>query len=257
MKMFSLLRHCCSQIPLKVAYVQRFSQPGRSHTICSSIPFKYGLFVLPKLKLIKQTPACMIKAQHFHCSFCNLKKKKPPEPEPRELDLLRYDMPSLKDTPKPALYLGFAGLIPFVSIPLFMAVQEAYYPELVFAQIAYGASIVSFLGGIRWGFALPEGSPAKPDWINLSNSVVPSLLAWFALLFKDDTTQAGIMVIIGLGIALHYDLALLPTYPRWFKALRAILTVIAACSLIATICIVNIYPEKSLNQNENEIKVLK
>ncbi|XP_060629402.1 transmembrane protein 69 [Anolis sagrei] len=254
MKMFPLLQRCCSQIPLKIACVQRLPQPGRTQAIYSPVHFKGGLNVLPNLQLLKQTSAYTIKVQHFHCSFCNWKKKKPPEPEPRKLDLLRYDMPSLKESPKSALYLGFAGLIPFVSIPLFMAVQETYYPELAFAQIAYGASILSFLGGIRWGFALPEGSPEKPDWFTLSNSVVPSLLAWIALLFKDDTTVAGTMVIFGLGIALHYDLSLFPTYPRWFKALRAVLTIIAAGSLGATIYVVNTYPEKHLIENENEIK---
>lgn len=138
-----------------------------------------------------------------------------------------------------------------------MAIQKVFYPELVFAQIAYGASIVSFLGGIRWGFALPEGSPAQPDWINLANSVVPSLIAWIALLFKDDLTQAGTMVIMGLGIALHYDLALLPTYPSWFKVLRAILTIVAASSLIASLFILSAYPEKRLSYNTSEVELSK
>uniref|UniRef100_G1KRH1 Transmembrane protein 69 n=1 Tax=Anolis carolinensis TaxID=28377 RepID=G1KRH1_ANOCA len=240
----------CFALYFQIACVQRLPQPGRTQAVCSPIPFKGGPSLLPKLQVLKQTSACMIKVQHFHCSFCNWKKKKLPEPEPRKLDLLRYDMPSLKDSPKAAFYLGFAGLIPFVSIPLFMSMQEAYYPELAFAQIAYGASILSFLGGIRWGFTLPEGSPEKPDWFTLSNSVVPSLLAWFALLFKDETTVAGTMVIVGLGIALHYDLALFPTYPRWFKALRAVLTIIAVGSLGTTLYVVNTYPEKHLIENK-------
>ncbi|XP_061488823.1 transmembrane protein 69 [Rhineura floridana] len=254
--MFCLLRYCF-QVPSKMMYLQRLPQPGWSKAVCSAVPFDNILGVLPKSQLFRHSSASITKAQSFHSSCCNLKKKKPPEPEPRQLDLLRYDMPSLKDSSKPALYLGFAGLIPFVSIPLLMAIQEVSYPELVFAQIAYGACVVSFLGGIRWGFALPEGSPAKPDWINLANSVVPSLFAWLALLFKDDPIQAGMTVIIGLGIALHYDLALLPTYPRWFKALRAILTIVAACSLIATLCIVNAYPEKRLSRYASESEVSK
>lgn len=228
--------------------LQRLSQPGRSKAACC-------LFVLPKSQLLRQASVSVTSAQGFHSSCCSWKKKKPPEPAPRELDLLRYDMKSLKDSPKPALYLSLAGLIPFISVPLLMAIQKISYPELVFAQFAYGASVVSFFGGIRWGYALPEGSPAKPDWINLANSVVPSLMAWFALLFKDEPIQAGILVIMGLGIALHYDLALLPTYPSWFKALRAIVTVVAAFSLIATLCIINTYPERKLTDHANEKKI--
>ncbi|XP_053104086.1 transmembrane protein 69 [Hemicordylus capensis] len=253
--MFHLLQRCCFQVSTKMVYLQRLSQPGRSKAACSPVFLECVLAVVPKPKF-RQAPelASVTKGRGFHSSCCNWKKRKASEPETRELPLLRYDMEKLKDSPKPALYLGIAGLIPFVSVPLLMAILKASYPELVFAQIAYGASILSFLGGIRWGYALPEGSPAKPDWINLANSVVPSILAWFALLFKDDLTQAGIMVIIGLGIALHYDLALLPTYPSWFKALRAILTIVAVGSLITSMCIMNIYPEKHLTRGAIEME---
>lgn len=155
-------------------------------------------------------------------------------------------MKDMGKSPKPALYLGLAGLIPFISPPLLMAVTEVYYPELAYAQLAYGASIVSFLGGARWGFALPESSPAKPDWINLSNSVVPSLLAWVAVLFCDNMITATLLVVMGLGISLHYDLSLLPTYPSWFKALRSVLTVVAVFSLAATLIMNGSFPEKMI-----------
>lgn len=194
---------------------------------------------------LKLNQGALLGIQSFHSSAWMHKKKQPEEPSPPELDLLRYDMKDLKRAPKPALYLGLSGLIPFVAAPLVMGAAELYVPEIAFAQVAYGASILSFLGGVRWGFAIPEGSPAKPDWINLANSVVPSLLAWVALLFsKELFTQSAMMVIIGLGIALHYDLALLPTYPSWFKALRALLTFVAFFSLLSTIIIKEMYPEK-------------
>lgn len=193
-----------------------------------------------------QTVTDLLMARAFHCSAVWSKQRKTPDPPPRELDLLRYDMKALGKSPKPALLLGLAGLIPFVSAPLAMAVTETYLPEVAFAQVAYGASILSFLGGVRWGFAIPESSPAKPDWINLANSVVPSLLAWVAMLLSDNITPAGIMVIMGLGIALHNDLSLLPTYPSWFKALRFILTAVAFFSIIATLLLNGTYPEKKL-----------
>ncbi|CAJ1061136.1 transmembrane protein 69-like [Xyrichtys novacula] len=190
--------------------------------------------------------SCSLRRQHFHSSAVRLKKRPLPEPQPRELDLLRYDMKDLLKGPKPALYLGFAGLIPFVAPTLFMGVIEGYSPELAYAQVAYSASIVSFLGGARWGFTLPESSPAKPDWINLANSVVPSLLAWVTMLMSDNIVTAGTMVIMALGVSLHYDLSLLPTYPSWFKALRAVLTIVAFFSLIGTLIIYNWFPEKKI-----------
>ncbi|KAM9848742.1 transmembrane protein 69-like [Aulostomus maculatus] len=190
--------------------------------------------------------AFLIKNCHFHSSAVRLKKRPLPEPPPRELDLLRYDMKDLWNAPKPALVLGFAGLIPFVFPPLFMGMIETYYPQLAYAQVAYGASILSFLGGVRWGFALPESSPAKPDWINLFNSVVPSLLAWVAMLLTGGILPSVMMIILGLGVSLHYDLSLLPTYPSWFKALRSVLTLVAFLSLVGTLVLQGFYPEKTL-----------
>ncbi|XP_077190040.1 transmembrane protein 69 [Paroedura picta] len=241
----------CFQVPSKMVCLQILLQP-RSRAACSFAPLQCSLPGMSKSQL--HISAGLNRVQCFHSSCCNWKKKKPPEPALRELGLLRYDMGSLKDSPKPALYLSVAGLIPFVSVPLVMAIQETSYPELAFAQIAYGASVVSFFGGIRWGFALPEGSPAKPDWLNLSNSIVPPILAWLALLLKDGLMEAGTTVIIGLGIALHYDLSLLPTYPSWFKALRAIVTIVAVGSLVATLYIVSIYPEKHLAPASNKVE---
>uniref|UniRef100_A0A8C0GLW8 Transmembrane protein 69 n=1 Tax=Chelonoidis abingdonii TaxID=106734 RepID=A0A8C0GLW8_CHEAB len=238
-------------------FIQNLSQLNftRNKTICSSplgLPLQRVLYCPSRPQLLSQASACVTNAQGFHCFLRCLKEKKPKDPEPR-LGLLRHDMRSLKDSPKPAFYLGLAGLIPFVSVPLIMAIQQTYYPELAFAQMTYGATIVSFLGGVRWGFALPENSPATPDWMNLGNSIVPPLLAWFAILFKEDLAQAAIMVIIGLGVALHYDLALLPTYPSWFKALRVLLTVVAVFSLVATLGLMDVYPEKQVGHQTPHI----
>ncbi|XP_029489068.2 transmembrane protein 69-like isoform X3 [Oncorhynchus nerka] len=215
-----------------------------SDASCSSCPLwpcrVSSARLLPKIS----DAVGLLRTQYFHSSAARLKKRQQPEPPPRELDLLRYDMRDLGKSPKPALYLSLSSLIPFIAAPLVMAVTETYLPEVAFAQVAYGASILSFLGGARWGFAIPETSPAKPDWINLANSVVPSLLAWLAMLFSDTITPAAMMVIMGLGISLHYDLSLLPTYPSWFKALRTILSVVAFLSLLATLVLKGVYPEK-------------
>ncbi|CAJ1071761.1 transmembrane protein 69-like [Xyrichtys novacula] len=162
-----------------------------------------------------------------------------------------FSLSALAQAPKPALYLGFSGLIPFLSAPVLMAATQSFYPEIAFAQVVYGAAIVSFLGGARWGFALPAGSPAQPDWMNLGNSVVPSLLAWLALLCRDNITEGALVVIMGLGLSLHYDLTLLPGYPSWFKAMRTVLTLVATFSLAATLVIKNFCSEKKLKELQN------
>lgn len=162
-----------------------------------------------------------------------------------EAEKNNLSLKALFRAPKPALYLGLSGLIPFLSAPVVMAATNTFYPEVAYAQMVYGASIVSFLGGARWGFAIPDGSPALPDWKNLGNSVVPSLLAWMALLCRDNIAEGVLVVIMGLGLSLHYDLTLLPGYPAWFKALRTVLTLVATFSLVTTLAIKTIYTEKT------------
>ncbi|KAM8839155.1 transmembrane protein 69-like [Synchiropus picturatus] len=159
-----------------------------------------------------------------------------------------FSMKALSLAPKPALFLGFSGLIPFLSAPLLMAVTQSYYSEVAHAQMIYGACIVSFLGGARWGFAIPEGSPAQPDWKNLGNSVVPSLLAWLAILCKENISEATLVVLMGLGLSLHYDLVLLPGYPAWFRAMRTVLTLVATFSLVATLVLKRFCTEKKIKE---------
>ncbi|NXW27874.1 TMM69 protein, partial [Phaetusa simplex] len=245
--MFLLLQRRCFRTPFKL---QKSTGPrlllhGKNKTTWSSV----GLCLQRDACHLSRSPSLnpasvyATKLHAFHTSLPFLKKKTPKESETKDPGILQRSMKSLKDSPKPALYLNLAGLIPLASVPLSMAIQGTYYPELAFAQITYGAVTVSFLGGMRWGFALPENSPAKPDWLNLANSTIPPLLAWQALLFKD-ITHGAIMLVMALGIALHYDVSLLPTYPRWFKVLRVVGTLVMVLSLLATAAL------KTLSENQ-------
>ncbi|NWQ79731.1 TMM69 protein, partial [Columbina picui] len=248
--MFPFLQRCCFHTSFKV---QKLTGPRllpyrKNKTTCCSLSFRLQTDVCLFSRSPSLNPASVYvtKLQAFHTSPPFFKKKTPKESETKEPGVLERSVESLKDSPKPALYLSLAGLIPFVSVPLTMAIQGTYYPEAAFAQVMYGAVTVSFLGGMRWGFALPENSPAKPDWLNLANSTVPPLLACQALLFKD-VTQSAVMLVLALGVALHYDVALLPPYPRWFKVLRVVGTVVMVLSLLATAALKTISEEQLSN----------
>ncbi|NXL69809.1 TMM69 protein, partial [Leptocoma aspasia] len=234
--MFPLIQRCCFNTPFKL---QKFTGPslllhGKNKRAWSCLALRLQGHARPLSASLSLKPAApyTAKLQAFHTSLPVFKKKTPAESEAESQESLG----SLKDCPKPALYLSLGGLIPFVAVPLAMAMQGTYYPELAFAQVTYGAVTASFLGGMRWGFALPENSPAKPDWLNLANGTVPPLLAWQALFFKD-VTQGVAMLMVALGIALHYDISLLSTYPRWFKVLRVVGTVVMVLSLLATVAL--------------------
>ncbi|XP_023788265.1 transmembrane protein 69 [Cyanistes caeruleus] len=233
--MFPLIQRCCFNTPFNL---QKLTGPSLllygKKTTWSSLALRLWRETHPLSTSQRLQPALVYttKVQAFHTSVPVFKKKTPAESEAESQKKLE----SLKDSPKPALYLSLGGLIPFVAVPLTMALQGTYWPQLAFAQVAYGAATASFLGGMRWGFTLPENSPAKPDWLNLANSTVPPLLACQALLFKD-VAQGAVMLMLALGIALHYDISLLPTYPRWFKVLRVAGTVVMISSLLATVAL--------------------
>merc|ERR1719270_1692766 len=79
----------------------------------------------------------------------------------------------LRHAPPPALGLGLAGLIPFMAAPAYMYNAGVFLPSIATAQLTYGATILSFLGGVRWGL-LASGSPLlPPTWSQYSWSVTP------------------------------------------------------------------------------------
>ncbi len=48
--------------------------------------------------------------------------------------------------------LAYAGLIPFVGMAILMWLVDAdLHPFMALAMAGYGATVVSFLGGIHWG----------------------------------------------------------------------------------------------------------
>lgn len=134
----------------------------------------------------------------------------------------------LKSSATPALYLGFSGAIPFCGL----AGMAFIFPELLsliaHAQQAYGACILSFLGAIHWGYALPKTSELKADWSTLGYSVTPSLIAWLALLLNPIPGLTTLCV--GLAIALSKDLKT-PCFPAWYFALRRALSTLAISSV--------------------------
>lgn len=243
-----ILTHVCYQVPVRLCLQQTIRSPG-----CTLKPqlwhHSQASSVLSQPKLTSTSKVLNSRIVSFHGSrLCHRDSQNISE---RAEGKVGFSLKSLSQAPKPALYLGSSGLIPFMSAPLLMAATQSFYPELAYAQVVYGAAIVSFLGGARWGFAIPAGSPAQPDWMNLGNSVLPSLLAWVALLCKDNVTEGAIVVMMGLGLSLHYDLALLPGYPSWFKAMRTLLTLVATFSLVATLALKQAWPEKKLGQIQN------
>ena len=140
-------------------------------------------------------------------------------------------MPMSRTAIPPApLLLGLAGLIPFWALAVGLLLHGALGvppPALDLALATYGAIIVSFLGGIRWGLAVPAGDPGPQYAI----AIVPSLLAWALLALPEPWRLAGLgLVALALG---PIDLGLVRRglAPSWFGTLRIILSVGAGAAL--------------------------
>ena len=130
--------------------------------------------------------------------------------------------------PLPARVLGLGGLLPFAFGAVMVWCPLEAVSEFGTRLLgAYGALILSFLGGVRWGRLLGGGereAARLERWLPLSLSVLPSLVAWVALLLP----PAGMFALLATGLVLQYlldrDASESGELPRWYGRLRLILT---------------------------------
>jgi len=130
---------------------------------------------------------------------------------------------------KIALILGYAGLIPFVGLSAASVLIDAtHLNTLLFCLLAYGATIMSFLGAIHWGLSMRDDSPSQ---LQLVWGVIPSLVAWLSLI---SSIQLGLGIqCLMLWVCFGFDYRTYPTFhvAAWLK-MRFILTLIASLSLL-------------------------
>ena len=142
--------------------------------------------------------------------------------------------------PRSALWLGLAGLIPFVwgaLTTLNPALAEwglrSFGARFIgpYIQLYYGAVILSFMSGVLWGFATKaEGAAATTGY---ALSVIPALWAFF--MTGGGPTTAGINLIFGFVglLLLDFHFARLRLAPPWWMPLRLFLTTIVLACLAA------------------------
>lgn len=113
--------------------------------------------------------------------------------------------------PLAALLLGLAGLLPFIGTALgALSGTDANAGRFLAALIAYAALILSFLGGVHWGFVLgvpaPEAYAARAarERYRLVLGVLPALVGWLALIVTTvlSLPEAGVAVLIAGFVAL-------------------------------------------------------
>jgi hypothetical protein len=136
--------------------------------------------------------------------------------------------------PSAAAWLGGLGIVPFAGLSLALPfANDVLKPQLLFALFAYGAIILSFLGGIHWGLAI-AAVPQCDDtlWRRIALSIMPSLVAWVALLTP---SSIGFLVLAAAFVAmLLVDLraSRMHEAPAWYPKLRWPLSCGAVAALL-------------------------
>ena len=142
--------------------------------------------------------------------------------------------------PSQAKGLGFLGALPFWvfspavanSIPMLDAIVRL--EDCGMLQVSYGATILSFLGGVHWGLAMTTLTPMSYTSSRYLWSVVPCLAA-FPTLVMPIQEAAGIQAaLLGFVYMTDRSWAKRGGLPPWYMKLRTPLTVLAASGLTMT-----------------------
>ena len=129
-------------------------------------------------------------------------------------------------------FAGLAGWVPFL-IGLILTIFPSLSPfePAVFerALVGYGALILSFLGGVRWGIRLQGGAGTDLTYIV---GTFGSIAGFITLLLP---INVGLMILI-VGFAIHgmWDVAsgMRGRVPQAYARLRAVLTWLVCLTLI-------------------------
>ena len=137
--------------------------------------------------------------------------------------------------PRPALLLGWTGVIPFALLTAASVFDiHPWSLDPTMALRAYGACILSFMGGAQWGVLLPREEGHAP-FFRYAISVLPALLAFLCLLTPN--TPGLIGLIVGFLALLAYDVSTVRQglAPRWYASLRTQLTLAVVALLGITV----------------------
>jgi ABC-type molybdate transport system permease subunit len=137
--------------------------------------------------------------------------------------------------PPTALILSLLGALPLFlcsfSLATGFVVPLINDPSL--ALVTYCAIILSFLGGVRWGYALRIIDPVLQKRA-LIISVIPAIVAWVLVL---PPTLMGFIAMPILFLLMGFLDDRLPNIgaPLWYRKLRRLMTALVVMTLIASV----------------------
>jgi hypothetical protein len=144
--------------------------------------------------------------------------------------------------PAAALWLGLAGLLPFLwgvatmhVAPLETLTLRILGPRFIgpYVVLQYGTVILCFMSGVLWGFSTAAPAHVAPAAFGLS--VIPALWAFFTVGGGPVTAGAALLAgFIGL-LAIDGMFWARGLTPGWWMHLRIVLTTVVVLCLGAVI----------------------
>ncbi|MFW8589440.1 DUF3429 domain-containing protein [Glaciecola sp. 2405UD65-10] len=127
-----------------------------------------------------------------------------------------------------AKVLGYAGLLPFIGLPLLIVAGALSYFQAYTYFVQYSAIILSFFGGIHWLDALQNRRKDHQLYV----AMLPSIVAWVALIFLEGNSLLSALSVAYIGVLMYdkYVLALEKDILLDYTYLRTMLTTIVVIS---------------------------
>lgn len=162
---------------------------------------------------------------------------------------------ALNDVPREALYLGMAGLLPYVATSLstvYLAwdinhaavtgtgfllsgpTAEALLHVIEPLQIGYGAVIISFLGAIHWGLEWAKYGGAQ-GYSRYSIGVIAPALAWPTTLLPVEYALIAQFLAFNYMYFADARATAKGWCPSWYSTYRFVLTFVVGASLVASL----------------------
>ena len=155
----------------------------------------------------------------------------------------------MKKLPFLGVVLMLAGVVPYVLCTCAIVFYDSRIPvpNLLMAELFYGAISLSFIGAVHWGQALEMertiivASAARTDHVRLLVGVVPALLGWVAactgFMWQPLAGIAVLVVAFALVAVAERAAWRRGWVPPGYMGVRWIVTAVTECCLLMVLLV--------------------
>ncbi len=152
--------------------------------------------------------------------------------------------------PPLAILLGAAGIIPFLVFGIGSVGTEPLQSlAAARALVGYGGVILSFVGGVHWGFTLGEPETGRAVRARLSLGVVPSLvgaLAIFVSVVAEPIPALAILIAGFIGtVVVESRAQKRDLMPHGYMLMRWVITIVVV-AVLTTVLVLRLAGAKVL-----------